>query len=111
MFRGRKMVARPQRAWIEPFVWFVPAVVALLVLLPLQGVLAPQDTEMQLLVTTIALGVLICSLLMGIVRPPWYDRLLHRLGVFKSARPNDMVAGGYRPDLPEHPFVPEHDRP
>ncbi len=31
---------------------------------------------------------------MGIVRPPWYDAMLHRLGVFKSARPNDMVQAG-----------------
>jgi branched-chain amino acid transport system ATP-binding protein len=93
-FRGRRMVARAERAWIEPFVWFVPVVIALLVLLPLQGILAPQSADMQLLVATAALAVLIVSLLMGIVRPPWYDRLLRRLGVFKSARPNDMVEAG-----------------
>ncbi len=88
------MVARAERAWIEPFVWFVPAAIALLVLLPLQGILAPQNADMQLFVSTAALAVLIVSLLMGIVRPPWYDRLLRRLGVFKSARPNDMVEAG-----------------
>ena len=33
-----------------------------------------------------------------------------RFGVFKSARPNDMVAAGHRPHIPEHPAVPEHDR-
>ncbi len=93
-FRGRRMVARPERPWIEPFVWFIPAVLAILVLLPLQGILAPENVEAQLLVTTIALFVLIVSLLIGIVRPPWYDTLLHRMGVFKSARPNDMAKAG-----------------
>ncbi len=56
LFRGRKMVARPERAWIEPFVWFIPAVLAILVLLPLQLVIAPENPEMQLLVASLALG-------------------------------------------------------
>ncbi len=47
-----------------------------------------------LLVVTITLGVLIGGLLTGIVRPLWYDRLLERVGVFKTARPNDMVQAG-----------------
>lgn len=33
-------------------------------------------------------------LLLAIVRPEWYTRLLVRFGIFKSARPNDMVAAG-----------------
>src|ERR671914_1058314 len=30
-FRGRKVVARPARVWLEPIVWFTPALVALAV--------------------------------------------------------------------------------
>jgi branched-chain amino acid transport system ATP-binding protein len=34
------------------------------------------------------------SMLIGVSRPPWYQRMLIRFGVFKSARPNDMVVAG-----------------
>jgi len=40
------------------------------------------------------LGLLITMFLLAIVRPPIYEQLLHRLGIFKSARPNDMVVAG-----------------
>ncbi|MBA2720566.1 MAG: ABC transporter ATP-binding protein [Chloroflexi bacterium] len=33
-------------------------------------------------------------LLTAIARPDWYHRLLIRLGIFRSARPNDMVRAG-----------------
>jgi branched-chain amino acid transport system ATP-binding protein len=33
-------------------------------------------------------------LLAAIVRPLWYMRVLGRLGIFRSARPNEMVAAG-----------------
>ncbi|MBA3779251.1 MAG: ABC transporter ATP-binding protein [Chloroflexi bacterium] len=33
-------------------------------------------------------------LLLAIVRPDWYQRRLVRLGIFRSARPNDMVVAG-----------------
>ncbi len=38
--------------------------------------------------------MLVVTLLLAVVRPVWYSRLLERLGVFKSARPNDMVEAG-----------------
>jgi len=38
--------------------------------------------------------VLVVTLLLAVVRPAWYSKLLTRFGVFKSARPNDMVDAG-----------------
>ena len=55
---------------------------------------APANAEAGLLVVTFGMAVLIASLLTAIVRPPWYDRILIRFGVFKTARPNDMVQAG-----------------
>ncbi len=42
----------------------------------------------------IVIGLLIVTLLLAIIRPPWYARLLARLGIYRSARPNDVVAAG-----------------
>jgi branched-chain amino acid transport system ATP-binding protein len=42
----------------------------------------------------LSVATLVVTLLLAIVRPVWYSRLLTRLGVFKSARPNDMVEAG-----------------
>ena len=48
----------------------------------------------------IALGILLTvlalmtNMVIGVARPPWYIRLITRLGIFKSARPNDMVVAG-----------------
>ncbi len=33
-------------------------------------------------------------LISAVARPAWYTRLLGRLGIFRSARPNDMVEAG-----------------
>src|SRR5664280_458669 len=41
-----------------------------------------------------ASSVLVATFLLAIIRPPIYERMLHRLGIFKSARPNDMVVAG-----------------
>jgi ABC-type branched-subunit amino acid transport system ATPase component len=90
-FRGQKMIARPVRPWFEPILWFVPSVITLLVTLPLSGVLGFAAVEIGVLLAIVALVI---TLLLAIVRPAWYSRLLVRLGVFKSARPNDMVQAG-----------------
>jgi branched-chain amino acid transport system ATP-binding protein len=95
-FRGRRMVARPERAWLEPFFWVTPSVIVVIV-----GVIATlliQDplvrTDIEIFTILGALGLLILSLLVAIVRPLRYDKLLARFGIFKSARPNDMVMAG-----------------
>jgi branched-chain amino acid transport system ATP-binding protein len=90
-FSGRKMVARPVRAWLEPVFWFIPAVIVLLVGIVLGSAIGPAAFDIGIL---LAIASLIVTLLLAIVRPVWYDRLLTRFGVFKSARPNDMVNAG-----------------
>jgi branched-chain amino acid transport system ATP-binding protein len=37
---------------------------------------------------------LLVVLVTGVARPPWYQRQLARFGIFRSARPNDMVVAG-----------------
>ncbi|MBA2490004.1 MAG: ABC transporter ATP-binding protein [Chloroflexi bacterium] len=86
------MVARPIRAWLEPFVWLAPALIALSLGLAIG--LATGSVGLLGVSVLVALVLLILTLLVAIVRPPWWDRLLVRFGLFKSARPNDMVEAG-----------------
>jgi branched-chain amino acid transport system ATP-binding protein len=90
-FRGRKMVARPVRAFLEPIFWFIPALVVMIVGLILGQQFGEVADEIAIL---LAVASLVVTLLLAIVRPTWYVRLLTRLGVFRSARPNDMVEAG-----------------
>jgi ABC-type branched-subunit amino acid transport system ATPase component len=91
-FLGRKMVASPERGWLEPILWIVPAgaVWGLTYLVHLVG--AP----IQLLEILILIGLasLIATLITAVIRPTWYNLMMVRLGIFKSARPNDMVQAG-----------------
>jgi branched-chain amino acid transport system ATP-binding protein len=92
-FRGRRMVAKPERIAYESLVWFLPsAVVALIAIVLAQtGVLSGR---LLALAGFVALMLLIASLLLSIIRPVWYQKRLMRLGIFRSARPNDMVGAG-----------------
>jgi branched-chain amino acid transport system ATP-binding protein len=89
--RGTRIVARPVRAWAEPFFWFIlplpVAVIAILLFLSNQELLG-------IAATVLAVALLIASVLISIIRPTWYVRLLGRIGIFRSARPNDIVALG-----------------
>ena len=91
-FGGREMIARGRRAWAEPLTWVLPTVIVAFL-----GILVELVTGTGLvlaLAMLVALGLLIAMFLMAIIRPPIYERMLHRLGIFKSARPNDMVVAG-----------------
>jgi len=90
-FQGETMVARPVRAWAEPFFWFLLPLIAALVAaaLFLQG-----DTPLGSVVVVVAVGLLVASLITAIIRPAWYVRLLLRVGIFRTARPNDVVQLG-----------------
>jgi ABC-type branched-subunit amino acid transport system ATPase component len=88
---GRVMIARPIRAWLEPVVWVAPSVVLALVAIVAGN--AGQTTVAEILGLA-AVGVLIAMLVLAIVRPEGYTRFLTRIGIFKSARPNDMVLAG-----------------
>jgi branched-chain amino acid transport system ATP-binding protein len=89
-FAGQQMVARPVRAWLEPITWVVPAIVVGL----LGGLAYQASATVGALVILLAIICLITMLLAAIVRPVWYRNVLLRFGVFKSARPNEMVRAG-----------------
>ncbi len=91
-FREKTMIAHARRAWLEPVLWLIlPGVVALItVILALLGV--PQGTVILGIFATVL--VLLVTLVTGVARGPAYQRFLARFGVFRSARPNDMVVAG-----------------
>jgi branched-chain amino acid transport system ATP-binding protein len=91
-FAGREMIARGRRAWAEPLTWVLPTVVV--AVLGLLLTTATASDAVLALTLLVALGLLITMFLLAIIRPPIYERMLHRLGIFKSARPNDMVVAG-----------------
>jgi branched-chain amino acid transport system ATP-binding protein len=93
-FRGRTVVARPRRGWLEPFFWLLPAALVMLAGLIIADIFGWTGIEMLLVNSIFAMLVLVPSLLMAVVRPSVYDRLVGRFGVYKSARPNDMVHAG-----------------
>jgi ABC-type branched-subunit amino acid transport system ATPase component len=92
-FLGRRVVATPERSWLEPVLWILPAALVWL-LTYLVGSMANPDVDFIQIMVLIGLGLLISTLIIAVIRPGWYNRLLGGLGIFKSARPNDMVQAG-----------------
>jgi branched-chain amino acid transport system ATP-binding protein len=90
--RGRTMIAHTVRGYLEPFLWVGPPVI--LSLLAAGAYLATNIQNVGVIGGLIALATLIVMFLAAVARPPWYHRLLTRLGIFRSARPNDMVEAG-----------------
>jgi ABC-type branched-subunit amino acid transport system ATPase component len=91
-FLGRRVIARPERSWLEPVLWFLPAgLVWLLTYVVGQAGASVNAIQIMILV---GLGLLIATLITATIRPPRYVDFLVRVGVFKSARPNDMVRAG-----------------
>ncbi|HEY7463257.1 MAG TPA: ABC transporter ATP-binding protein [Candidatus Limnocylindria bacterium] len=88
---GLRLVAPPVRAWAEPILWFVPSVLVLILGFVLGTFMGDAILEIAILV---ALGALIVMLILAVARPFWYQGLLTRLGIFRSARPHDMVRAG-----------------
>jgi len=91
-FRGRTLISRPRRTWLEPILWMLPAATLLLVALAI-GVQNRGDSAISIAGIFIV-GTLAATLLLAIVRPAWYTRLGDRFGILRSARPNDVVAAG-----------------
>ncbi|HXI45945.1 MAG TPA: ABC transporter ATP-binding protein [Candidatus Acidoferrales bacterium] len=91
-FRGQRMIARSYRAWLEPLLWVLPALVVgfITILLGQSGV----DDIVLALGIFATIVALMAVMVVGVARPPAYNRLLIRIGVFRSARPNDMVVAG-----------------
>jgi branched-chain amino acid transport system ATP-binding protein len=67
--------------------------VIVVVIALLLGMFSGDETR-AFLTIVLAGGLLIVMLLLAIVRPGWYQRGLARLGILRSARPNDVVAAG-----------------
>jgi branched-chain amino acid transport system ATP-binding protein len=93
-FGGREMIARPRRAGLESFVWIAPSVLVILAGLALSSAGILGEGAGIFLTAVVAIGLLISMLLLAIVRPLWYQVGLERVGIFRSARPNDMVEAG-----------------
>jgi branched-chain amino acid transport system ATP-binding protein len=92
IFRGRDMIAKARRAWLEPIMWLIPPA-----LFGLLTVLAGQTGASSSIVAigvTLTILALLASMVVGVSRPPSYQQFMTRFGVFRSARPNDMVVAG-----------------
>ena len=90
-FRGRILVTRPRRVWLESLSWVVPSALAVLVGLRLGA----GSSEAGILLTlAVALGLMVVVLVVAVARPAWYQNSLARIGIIRSARPNDVVAHG-----------------
>jgi ABC-type branched-subunit amino acid transport system ATPase component len=89
---GFQLIAPPVRASLESVLWVGPAlIVAVLAFLISRAIGNSLVFELGI---PIALLFLIAMLLLAIIRPFWYQRLLTRMGIFKSGRPNDVVLAG-----------------
>jgi branched-chain amino acid transport system ATP-binding protein len=91
-FRDRTMIAHARRAWLEPVLWLVlPGIVAIVTTLLAIAGMAQGSVILGLFLTV---GVLLVTLVTGVARGPAYQRFVGRFGIFRSARPNDMVVAG-----------------
>ena len=91
-FHGETKIARARRAWLEPFLWLLPAAITGVVTAFLASAGAPE--VVLIIGIFVSIILLLIVLVTGVARPPWYQRQLGRFGIFRSARPNDMVVAG-----------------
>ncbi len=87
---GQRMIAPPARVWLEPLVWFVPPLLVLAVGIAISG----GNIQAIALWSMVALLIATIILPTALARPPWYERAIARMGIFRTARPNDMVRAG-----------------
>jgi len=90
-FHGENMIARSRRAWLEPVLWLTPPAILALITFVISGTGNEGLTGLGILVTVLTL---LASMVTGVARPPAYQRFMQRFGIFRSARPNDMVVAG-----------------
>jgi ABC-type branched-subunit amino acid transport system ATPase component len=90
-FKGQLLITRPKRVWLESILWIVPSSIAVIIGL----LLGAAGSEIGIGITlAVAIGLLVIILVNALARPAWYQALLARFGVVRSARPNDVVAIG-----------------
>jgi ABC-type branched-subunit amino acid transport system ATPase component len=87
---GQRLIAPAKRSWIEPILWFLPFFVVLAIGFSVAG----SDVRIQALWALLALLVVTLILPTAMARPPWYERFIQALGIFRNARPNDVVRAG-----------------
>jgi len=93
-FLGRRMIAAPERGWLEPVFWILPPFLMWALTYVAAGAGVGAGTDLIQIMVLAGLGILIVTLITAVIRPAWYDRFLVRMGIFKCARPNDMVLAG-----------------
>ncbi|MEO8272827.1 MAG: ABC transporter ATP-binding protein [Chloroflexota bacterium] len=89
-FRGRDMIAKARRAWLEPLFWLLPPAV----LGAITVAVGSGNGTILGLGLTLTILTLLGSMVIGVSRPPAYQQFMTRFGIFRSARPNDMVVAG-----------------
>src|SRR5512141_1322396 len=91
LFNDEVVVARQRRTWAEPIFWFV--IPTILLLFAVATLVAGVVAVGEILVLATVFGI-IAALLVALMRPRWYVAMLARFGIFRSSRPNEMVALG-----------------
>jgi ABC-type branched-subunit amino acid transport system ATPase component len=91
-FDRKVLITQNRRSWLEPLLWLLPPSLILL-FTGAAYVIGAGELAMALTVL-VAIGLLVATLLMAVVRPPWYQDLVGRIGIIRRARPNDVVAAG-----------------
>jgi branched-chain amino acid transport system ATP-binding protein len=89
---GRRLIGRPVRAYLEPVMWVLPA--AAIGVLTALAFVATSSPEIAAGGAVVAIFALATMFLAAIIRPRWYVQLLKRGGIFRSAKPNEMVHAG-----------------
>ena len=92
-FRGQTVIKRAVRAWLEPILWVLPAAV-IGVITWIVGQQPGVNDGMVAIGLLLSILALMTLMVIGVTRPPAYARALRRFGIFRSARPNDMVVAG-----------------
>jgi ABC-type branched-subunit amino acid transport system ATPase component len=90
-FNGDLLISGQHRLWLESLLWILPSAIAVAIGLALGG---PSSETGIGLTAMVAIGLLVVALVTALARPAWYHRLMTRIGVVRSARPNDVVAAG-----------------
>jgi len=92
---GKRLISPPTGASREPLLLLAPLIpfiaLALYFLLVVGGL---EGFYEGVLSVVLAMFGFVTVLLLTIVRPLWYVRLIKRVGITRPARPNDMVEAG-----------------
>jgi branched-chain amino acid transport system ATP-binding protein len=91
-FKGQDMIAHARRAWVEPLIWLVPPAILGGITIALSN--AGESSGLVGIGLMLTVLSLLGTMVTGVARPPAYQRFMANFGVFRSARPNDMVVAG-----------------